>query len=98
MSEKKGEKKSGRNPFNHTRPSRARRNQPEERAKEVVRAKPAIPSVPEPSAMAENGSGNYLFQSNPAWLFVDLWTSALTEPYFFWAKSMDIAKKSMDLR
>ncbi len=98
MSGKSGDKKLGRNPFDHKRPSRAKRHESAtEPQAGIVPEKIQNSSSPQDSQACQDSPGGVIFPSSPAWFFVDLWTGALTEPYFFWAKSMDIMKKSMSL-
>ena len=97
MSEKTGDKKLGRNPFDHKKPSRARRHEPGEAP--AASALPAEPAREDPSGHPQLPSGNpggNLLPANPAWFFVDLWAGAFTEPYFFWAKSMEIMKETIE--
>ncbi len=93
MSEKKGDKKLGRNPFDHKKTSRAKHHEPIE---EPVSGIPAA----EPGLLLhdkQSGSSSPIpFSASSAWLLVDLWTGALMEPYFFWARSVDIVKRTIE--
>lgn len=98
MTKKRPQKKLGRNPFDAGRPPGATRRRADVPA-EQPSVESAAGSFPESRSDAGQGrSGAALFPSNPAWLLVDFWTGALTEPYFFWASSMNIMKKTLDLR
>lgn len=98
MSEKKGDRKLGRNPFDHKRPSRSKRPEPVVERKAVSAPEnPDIPHIFEPmirEAPAES-SVRVVFPANSALFFIDLWAGALMEPYFFWTRSVDMVRKSI---
>ncbi len=97
MTRKKGEKKLGRNPFDE-------RVKPKVKARESGKAAPAdIPPaqpviIPDSTPPPHQGGdpGGMSTPATPAWFLVDLWAGALMEPYFFWARSMDIMKRTME--
>jgi len=100
VNEKVEDKKLGRNPFDRKKPERPGRHRPEKAP--VVHGFPAEPAVQYASESERREVQNsipsgILFPMSPAWFFVDLWAGMLMEPYFFWAGSIGIMKRKVEL-
>lgn len=59
---------------------------------EKIRELPQMSEADEPKPFPVEGPR---IQVNPAWFVVDIWASLITEPYFFWAKSVEIMQNML---